>query len=539
MKKFFSLLRAVMSQDMRIFVFKAKRNSSTLTKILIPVILAILVMFSMGGIYLPLAVEFHEKGVTHIILEISIAFPGILAFIEGVYKSQGILFEAKDNELLFSLPISKKQILLSRLIKLYAFQFLYSLLFIIPGIVCYLMFEKAGVYFYLITGLTLLLFPIIPTVLGCFFGYIVKKFSVNFKSKKLVQTIFTIVIVSALMILSLRMQDLVKGIVDNSNSIDSVLTKYYPIGAYLKLLSRFDIVTFILLLFINAVVLSAFVLIVSKSYFKIVSKSKENIKPVRDNSSKKEYVFKQNNSLFALLKKELARYFSSTVYMFNTLFGLALLIIATVSLCMNFDGTIDTIASEETSEMAVIALSSIAPKVYLAILVAMSFMTSITSSSISLEGKSFNISKSLPVKVEKQLLAKVLMSDLITIPVILICDVVFCVFFEVGIIDIVSILFASFLAPSIAAVFGLIINLKFPKMDASSDTEVVKQSMSSMISVFGGMLFAAIFLVITFLLAAIGDFAILIEVILLAILLTILWIILGKYGKKRYREIEA
>lgn len=34
---------------------------------------------------------------------------------------------------------------------------------------------------------------------------------------------------------------------------------------------------------------------------------------------------------------------------------------------------------------------------------------------------------------------------------------------------------------------GIVMNLKYPKMDATSDTEVVKQSMSSVVSVFIGL----------------------------------------------------
>ena len=36
--------------------------------------------------------------------------------------------------------------------------------------------------------------------------------------------------------------------------------------------------------------------------------------------------------------------------------------------------------------------------------------------------------------------------------------------------------------------FGVIINLKFPKLDADNSTEVVKQSASSFVSVFTGMI---------------------------------------------------
>ena len=106
------------------------------------------------------------------------------------------------------------------------------------------------------------------------------------------------------------------------------------------------------------------------------------------------------------------------------------------------------------------------------------------------------------------------------------------------ILDVILILLASFLAPSIAATFGLLVNLKYPKMDASSDSEVVKQSMSSMVAVLGGIVFAILFIVLTFILAVLGDFAMIVDVVLLGLILLVLWKILAKYGKKRYKEIQ-
>ena len=42
--------------------------------------------------------------------------------------------------------------------------------------------------------------------------------------------------------------------------------------------------------------------------------------------------------------------------------------------------------------------------------------------------------------------------------------------------------------PLFSETIGIIVNLKYPKMDAENDTEVVKQSMSSGIAVFIGMI---------------------------------------------------
>lgn len=529
-----------MSQDMELLKYRAKANASSLSKLLIPIMLGALIMFSIGSMFLPLAIEFQKTESTYIILSFSTILPVLLAFMEGIYKSQSILFEAKDTELLFSLPISKRLILLTRIIKLYSFQFLYSLLFFVPGIVVYALHEKTDAYFYVITVIMALLLPIIPTIIGCIIGFIVKKVSSKFKARKLVEIVLMVSLLSIIMLLSMNSKGTYESLITNSSNINNIIkTYYYPIGAYVDLIKEFDLLKFLTWVLVSAIPFVLFVLIAGKIYFGLVSKSKENIKKTAKQSGEYNNLrFKQNNKMIALIKKEFSRYFSSTVYVINTIFGLVLLTIATIALSLNFEGAINFMANDISRE-EISTLNVLAPKVYLVIVMAMSFMTSITSSAISIEGKTFNISKSLPVATEKLLFAKILMSNLITIPVIIICDIIFCISVNVGIIDIVAIAVTSFVAPSIAAIFGLLVNLKFPKMDASSDTEIVKQSMSSMISVFSGIILAVIFFVITFIIAGFGDVAILFEMALLCMLLLILWLILKRYGKKRYKEIEA
>ena len=83
-------------------------------------------------------------------------------------------------------------------------------------------------------------------------------------------------------------------------------------------------------------------------------------------------------------------------------------------------------------------------------------------------------------------------------------------------------------------------NLKYPKMDATTDTEVVKQSMSSMFSVFIGMFTA---------MGAIGiiiagskiniDLFIILELFAFSIVNLILWKYLKRYGAKRFRDINV
>ena len=140
--KTLSLLKAALSQDMNMFRYSAKRNSSKLKKILFPIFLFIMVGMAIGSYAYMIGEKLAPVNLTYIMLSMFVMVVTILTFIEGIYKSQGILFEAKDNDLLFSLPIKKSQILFVRVMKLLLFQYLYNLMFLLPSFAIFIYFEK-------------------------------------------------------------------------------------------------------------------------------------------------------------------------------------------------------------------------------------------------------------------------------------------------------------------------------------------------------------------------------------------------------------
>ena len=544
MKKLLSLLKATMSQDMSLFRIKA-RNESRARKIVLPIVLALLVMFSVGSYVAILAEELAPSHLTYIVLTIFIMVTSLLTIIEGVYKSQGILFEARDNELLFSLPITQSKIFFIRIFKLITVQFLYNSLFMLPAIIVYAIYEKTNVSFYLISTVMLVLLPIIPTILGCIFGYIIKGLSAKFKARNIMQVLFTSLILLGIFYVSFNMQGMVANIVQNANSIQEIITKiYYPAGLYINLIQNFNILDLVTLLAINIVPAFVFVYVASIFYFKINSKLGE-----KGNGNKKvgvakttEKTYRVRTQLSGLIHKEMKRFFSSPVFMVNAGFGMVLMIAVTFALSINFDGMINSMMQGMETEIPIPIgeIKNMMPKVFYGFVIFISCMTSMTSSMISLEGKSFNITKSLPVETEKILLSKVLTSNILSIPIFLICDVIFFIAFKVAIIDIVFILLASIVMPTLTALIGILMNLKYPKMNATSDTEVVKQSMSSMLSVFMGMFVAILSIAIMIM----GNnyntnLFVALELLTFSIITFMLWRILKKYGAKRFKEINV
>ena len=212
-------------------------------------------------------------------------------------------------------------------------------------------------------------------------------------------------------------------------------------------------------------------------------------------------------------------------------------------MCTNFEGLMTTmlngISKEEISN-----LYNLVPKVYYALLIILISMTSITSSSISIEGRSFNISKSLPIDNYKKLLSKIVFSNTIIMPIIFICDLIFIIYFKINLFDTITIILISIIMPTLTALIGLLINLAFPKMKATSDTEVIKQSMSVTISILLGLVLSIILIgllfinELNFIKISINNI-IIIELVLLILLTIILFYILKKHGTKKYLLIEV
>lgn len=537
MKKLISLLKATMSQDMNLF--KVKRGESKNKAVIL--ILTLIVMFAVGSYAYMIAEGLSQINQTIVMVNIFIIITTLITFIEGIYKSQGILFEAKDNDLLFSMPIEKSKILFTRIAKLITFQTLYNSLFIIPAFAVYIYFERPDAMFYIITVLMIFLLPIIPTILSSIIGYIVKGISIKFKLKKLLQTILTLVFMIGIFFVALNLESMLGDIEQNADNINqSLASVYYPVKLYSNLVQNFNIIELLKLLAINIIPTILFICIASIFYFKIISKTTEKSGKRSKSISLNNKTLKRRPKVISLIKKELKRFFDSPVYIINTMFGGVIIIAATIGIAMNFDELVNAIIGQVDIGINKEQIINLMPKIFYEIVVFTSCLTSITSSMISIEGKSFNITKSLPVPTKKILLSKIMASNILSTPLILISDIIFFVAFETQIIDIIYILLISIIMPTLIAIIGLLINLRFPKMDASSDTEVIKQSASSAIAVFIGM---GIGIASIILMVAIGsimnlELFISIELLSLVFIIIVLWNILKIYGTKRFKEIE-
>ena len=531
MNKLKSLIKVSLNHDMNIFKINTKKQSKT-KQILIPLLLTFYIMFLMGMYSIELTELLMESHLEYITLTLFAASVSLITLIEGVYKSGSLLFNVKDDNLLLSLPIKRSTVLFIRIFKFYVFELLYNSLFIIPSMVIYADYVHPSWTYYLVSIIALLILPIVPVILSCILGFVISYLSSKFKGKNYIQSIISIMFVFLIIYVSFSSNGFMSNIADKASSLNNkVVGIYYPIGAYISLVRDFDIVNLLLYIFINIGLFAIAIFILGKVYFNINS----NIKKVTVKHNKNnKYEIKTNSRLKAFIKKEVNRFVSTPVFITNAGFGLILFVIICIAGSIEFETIIESFSDSE-SPLDINNVINKLPIIMLSILSFTSFMTSITSSMISLEGKTFNLLKSLPIGPTKIVIYKVLASL-----TILIGDIIVFIRFKFNVISIILLLIASILLPFISELIGIMMNLKYPKMDATNDTEVVKQSMSSFVSTFIGFglaLSSIIILVVLYSMKLSNNLIILLYIIFYGIICLLLYLRLHKTCEDRFNNI--
>ena len=497
MKKLFSLIRACMSSDMALFRVKSKNKSKFSS--FVPILLAGYIMFMIWSGANSFLEKLAPMNLGYLILATATMGISLMTIIEGIYKSGPLLFNCKDDQLLLSLPIKRRTVLFVRILKLYIFELLYNSMFLLPVMVAYIRWGNVNLTYYLTCIIMLLLLPIIPIAISCVIGAITSGISSKFKFKNAVQIILSMIILVGVMYLSFKVEDVFNYLLANAESINDFITRrYYPAGVFSKLVVDFNVKELLIFVAINIIVMVFTVLVLGKFYFRINSGLK-NISTSKTHTKVKDLKFKARSQTSSLMKKEFNTFFKTPVFIINAGFALVLFIVLAVVAAIKFDGVVAFLIDEENGfGLANDLIYNNLSVIIFALLSFGTFMTSITSSVISLEGRNISILKSLPIKTKTILMSKIYAALLITTPTLLVGDLIMFIRFRTNILEALLLIVLSILMPLISHFIGIIINLKYPKLEWETPAEAVKQSTSSFIAVMLGMVVLIIVVGIAF-----------------------------------------
>ena len=427
-------------------------------------------VFMLGYLSWTLCEAFLQSGLTDVYFALVATMATAIALVGSMFMAKSKLFEAKDNDLLLSMPLPTWTILFSRMTGLYAMAFLFSSLVFIPACVVY--FIQTG--FALVPAIFCLLatfvLPLLALAISALIGFALALVTSRVRAKNLVTALLLIAFFTGYTLLYSKMGEAIEFIMMHGNEIGAVMqTWLFPfwlvgLACQGNALALLGAVAF----FGGVSALTYWVL--DRTFLRTITTRRGGA-----GKKYKEKKIKRSPAIFALMKKELFS-LKNPMILFNTAIGSMLFIILIIFAFFNAE-LVEMINASgvDKGEVAVI------------VAVVLSFIASsnmITASSVSLEGENLWIIRLAPVKTEEIFTAKLLLQIVLTCIPATLATIVVCALLEIPLLLSLLVWVCVNAVACVCAALGLIVNLKLPNLTWTSEMLAVKQSLSVVVAMF-------------------------------------------------------
>lgn len=424
--------------------------------------------------------KFNLQGM---LLASTIASSCIVMIVFGFFYVMSIFYFSKDIDTLLPLPLKPYEILGAKLIVIILFEYFVELVTLLPTLAgfCY----KAGNAIFIIYGVIIFLtLPIIPIIICGLISMVIMAFTNLVKDKdrfKFLSGIFAIVLAVLFNIFIRKVSGptaLITSLKDNSSVINNA-TRFFP-TAKLATLSLLNSTTFLglinlfIFLVVSVIALIIFVIAAQSLYFKGaigMSESTSKGKRLSNNELNKSSI--QSSKLKSYTIKELKLLLRTPAYLQNCIIGGVILPPIMLLIILFSNGSLSKSFNLPMNNMFLTIATGI-------LLVATSF-NMICSTAISREGEGFFVMKYLPISYKEQILAKVLLGILVSIIADILMLIVGSIVFKINLLMIVLLAIVSIVGIIFYSFLGIIIDLKFPKLDWDNEVKAVKQNFNGLL----------------------------------------------------------
>lgn len=409
----------------------------------------------------------------------------LLGVFGSVFNTYASVYLAKDNDLLLSLPIPVKDVLIARLLGVLTMSFYYSAPATITSAVVYMVLGLPSALGVIGSLLLVPLVTLIVFMLSCGLGYIVAKISQKLKNKGFLSALIMLAFFGLYYLFYFKASEVIQQIVANGETVASGVKVFaYPLYAMGKV-GEGNPIAIVCFTAAVLILLRLVWLLLSKSFLKIVTNGGKTKKVMFDGK-----ISKQCSPEKAFFKKELRKYLSSANYMLNTSIGSIFMLLVSVAIII-YAPTIREIIAP-SAEGNGINLPRIMSVMSLGIAMLLSANNFISAPSISLEGKTLWLLKSLPIRPKTAFSAKSALHFAITAPFTLLASIVLSVVLRLSPLSAIICVLAALAFVLLCGRSGVIINLAFPNVKWTNETIVVKQGLSVLFSMLGGILYSII-----------------------------------------------
>lgn len=439
------------------------------------VYVVVVLMGALGLLFAALGQNLMAYGMTDLFFTLVGVMSITVGFVISIFTAKSLLYEAKDNELLLSMPIKPSAILGSRILLLLILEVCYSLLIVAPALVVYFLFGTPSVWGVaaIVLGTVFLSFFTVSlaSLVGCFIGWVSSKI----RFKNLVSVVLMIAFFGLYLYGYSQLQGILTSLLENGVAIGAALSKVFPPAYYFGAAVAGDGLALVFLLLWCAVPFAIAWVVLSKLFLRIATANKGERRVAY-----RAKALKQSSALHAMIRKELRRISSMPIYMMNCCIGVFFHLLLAGMLI--FKGPEVIALSDLDPTMA--ELVGLLPYIMVAAGAFCATFNCTTAPSLSLEGNNLWILKSMPVRPATIYLGKILTGILISLPSLLILMGVTIFVIPATPIQILWLFLLPVEAQIFVSVFGMTANIWTPRFDWISPAVVIKQSLSTTLGIF-------------------------------------------------------
>lgn len=396
-----------------------------------------------------------------------------LSFVGSIFSTQAQLYEARDNELLLSMPLRPGVILASRMVFLWLMDLFFGAMVLIPAFLAYSVVYDVAVGQRMAWILVCLLLPCLTLAVAALVGWGVAALTSRMARFK---TLFTMLLslgfLGAYLAIYTQIQQILARLIANAQNLADKASAVWPVyhmGLAMET-GRGGSLLVTALCTLGPLLIAAFVL--EKSFLSIATKKRGAARLQYKGGPQRVSGMEQ-----ALLRRERKRLGASAVYMMNSGIGLIMLVLAAAAAVW-----------KRQELLAVLSVFPVGTAPLVCVTAAfICSMTSFTAPSVSLEGKSLWLIRSLPVPTWSVLWAKLRLHFNLTQPLSILSVLVLCWALEVPAAEWIAVLLPVLSLNYLMGVGGLTLNLLFPNLDWVNETAAVKQGMSVLFTILLGM----------------------------------------------------
>lgn len=443
------------------------------------VLLYLLIFGFIGAVFYYVADMLCEPLVSIGLGWLYLAIMGLIALFFGVlgsvFNTYASLYNAKDNDLLLSMPIPSGQILMVRLSGVYTMGLLYELIVMLPTLIAWFLNAEVSPAGVICTLLIPLMLSILVLVLSAVLGWVVALISGKLKRKNIMVVFLSLIFIAAYYYFYAHAYTILQSILANPEAVGSRIRNIlYPLY-HMGLAAEGNLLSMLIFTAIVGLLFGIVYLVLSRSFLKIATANR--------GAAKVQY--REQHAVVrsvgqALFQKELRRFLGSANYMLNCGLGIIIMPVSAVALLWKqamIRETLFAVFAEKEGTVFLIGAAAVC---------LLSAMNDITAPSVSLEGKNLWLAQVFPISGKQVLMAKLSLHLVLTLipTAVLIAVVEWVLKPTIGFAILIPVTVALFVF--VMAAFGLLINLNMHNLNWTSEIVPIKQSIGVMISLFGG-----------------------------------------------------